>query len=713
VAVTGTFDVNSNSQTVGAITGAGNITLGATGALTSSTGSSVTFSGVISDAGSVTKAGAGVWTLSGSNTYTGTTTISAGTLKLGVNNALASTTPVAVTGTFDVNGKTQTIAALSGAGGVTLGAGALTSSFSGSSTYSGAVSGTGSLTKAGTGTLTLSGINTYTGATTVSAGTLSVTGSTTSSTTVAASATLKGTGTITGTVVVNGTMAPGASIGTTNIVGAYTQSTGSTLEVEFDTISTDLLNVTGTVTIEPGATLALFPTAGSYPAGTSFTIISSGGLLGSHFATVTTSDPSILPTVVYTGTEVQLLFELPVNPTSPFTNLVYLHNPGRVAAYLDTLSPATGSDLAQVFDLLRDLDGPQLTHALDQMQPSAFKDFMLIQEENLFLVEGSAASRLQVLNFSTCPNRAPGLTFWIDDAFQHNRQKNAARNAGYNANTMAVSVGMDTKFTDGFYVGTLLSFSEARARLLKSRGRGETQTFYGGVYGTAFTKTYFDLSTMVIGGTHRTHTRRNIAFPGLSRHAYGAFHGGEVLGHLDMGLRFKNRRQLLRPYVSGDYIYTHNSAFKEHGAESIDLSVKSSNSDVLRLEGGLGYSSCFCFQRSTGNLFIKAGLAHEERYLGRHYTARLRGQGGSFRVRGLAPDRYLLIPAIAYQQTFRKFALALRADGEFGRTFYSVNVGLQISLGQFSATCKGRGGVLTHRSQHDSTLQSDLSPFHF
>ena len=36
------------------------------------------------------------------------------------------------------------------------------------------ISGTGSLTQAGTGTLTLTGDNTYTGATTISAGTLSL-----------------------------------------------------------------------------------------------------------------------------------------------------------------------------------------------------------------------------------------------------------------------------------------------------------------------------------------------------------------------------------------------------------------------------------------------------------------------------------------------------------------------------------------------------------
>ena len=110
----------------------------------------VTFGGIITGTGNLVQLGSGTTILTADNTYSGGTTINAGTLQIGNGGAIGS-----ITGNVTDNGT-------------------LAFDRSDAVTFSGVISGTGALVQAGSGTLILTGNNTYTGGTTISTGTLQI-----------------------------------------------------------------------------------------------------------------------------------------------------------------------------------------------------------------------------------------------------------------------------------------------------------------------------------------------------------------------------------------------------------------------------------------------------------------------------------------------------------------------------------------------------------
>ena len=91
------------SETIGSLTGSGTLTNGGFRLTTGGDDTSTTFSGIATGMGGLTKEGIGTLTLSGANTYTGSTVVSAGTLD--VTGSLASSDiTVSVGGTLEVDG---------------------------------------------------------------------------------------------------------------------------------------------------------------------------------------------------------------------------------------------------------------------------------------------------------------------------------------------------------------------------------------------------------------------------------------------------------------------------------------------------------------------------------------------------------------------------------------------------------------------------------
>ena len=158
------------------------------GALVFDRSDDLTYSGVVSGMGTLTQVGVGTLVLTGDNTFTGNTTVSAGTLQLGSGGTTGS-----ILGNVLVNGT-------------------LALDHSDNLTYDGALSGNGTLLKLGANQVTITGnSSSFVGNMTVSAGTVFLDGTLGGNALVQSGGTLGGNGSLLGTTSVadGGHLAPG------------------------------------------------------------------------------------------------------------------------------------------------------------------------------------------------------------------------------------------------------------------------------------------------------------------------------------------------------------------------------------------------------------------------------------------------------------------------------------------------------------------------
>ncbi len=291
----------SNAYNLGGLQGSNNLALGGNTLNVGANNGNATYSGALSGGGAVVKSGTGTFTLGAASSYSGGTSITAGTVRLGLNNALLQSSPVSFgaassSGTLDLAGFNQTVHGLavnssvpggnvssqvigsSGAGGSVA-----TLTFSGaSSTFGGTIqdvvganNGQTTALTVSAGTLTLGGANTFSGPTAVNAGALYVNGSLSAggTVTVNGAATLGGMGSAGAVSVLNSGIIQGGQGGAgTFSPAALAFSGNATLNVNVSSSAGYApLDVTGSngLSTAPGSVLIyinnpVVPASGTY-----------------------------------------------------------------------------------------------------------------------------------------------------------------------------------------------------------------------------------------------------------------------------------------------------------------------------------------------------------------------------------------------------------------------------------------------------------------
>ena len=470
------------------------IALISSGNITPASGTTLTLGGTISGTKAVIYSGAGTTALTGSNSYSGTTTISAGTLTIGDGGTTGS---------------------LSTGSGITNNA---TLAFNRSNTltqgtdFASVISGTGTISQTGSGTTVLNGANTYSGATTASAGALNIQnntalGTTTGATSVTAGAALQVQGGLTAmaeNLTLNGTGVSNDGA-LRSISGANTLSgtvaLGSTgVRINSDTAATALTlsnaaGITGT-----GFNLTV--------GGAGDTVIS-GGIKTGAAATLTKDGNGTLTLAganTYTGATTisagSLLLQGGVGyATSGFaiaSNAVLELNTSATTGYSTATFSGAGT-LRKSGTGTTNWTGPIATFALDSDS--------LIDVQGGIFTGGSNANDVWTSNKSDL-NVAGGALF---ETVEANVRVDALSGSGVIATGYsgsgysALTIGVDSG--NGTFTGTLAS-GHSTGNITKIGTGTQTFTGAGGTYTGNLTLTdgVFSIDTIANGGLSTTLT---------------------------------------------------------------------------------------------------------------------------------------------------------------------------------------------------------------
>ena len=473
----------------------------------------MTFGGIISGSGKLVQLGSGTTILTADSTYSGGTTISAGTLQIGNGGTTGS-----IVGDVLDNG----LLALNHSGA--------------KKTFGGVISGTGSLVKLGTDILELTADNLYSGSTMIEDGVL------------IAGVPIAGQGTSfalgKGDVfLLAGTLrTPSFDPLIINVGGNYTQGPGGTLALGMAGINEqdyDHVQVGGKASLN--GTLAVSSLNNFRPsAGNAFEILHTNGVRTGEFAQVNDSlnnNPSLQLVDVYAPNGVAMFYiaTLPApgpNPTpKPPINVedpIALPpvNPEKPllpeAALLPILDP-TGEELTSLYeisfsgantqrfnlderfaDIQRGSTG--FTSNLPVPPPPSGKEAI-----------GQAKAPPPV--FEPTPQNRWGV--WANGWGDWVSADNDGAAKGYNFTTGGFIIGVDYRITDYFAIGLMGSYAYTRTNLQPS-GDIDVNTGRGGLYFT-----YFSHGFYINGAAYGGHNSYDTSRQGLLGAANGSTSGGE------------------------------------------------------------------------------------------------------------------------------------------------------------------------------------------
>ncbi|WAC26598.1 autotransporter domain-containing protein [Ancylobacter sp. SL191] len=643
-----------NSFTGGTTIASGQITLGHGGTTGSLVGDvrndgvlavnrsdTLILDGTLSGTGALVQQGWGTLILTGSNSYTGGTTITAGTLQIG-------------------NGGTQGWIL-----GPIVNEGALVYDLSSFYVFPAALTGSGTVTLTGGGSVLYAG-SAFAGPVFVEQASLELASGVTSASsfTVGAGGVLSGTGTIAAlTVNAGGVVAPGYSPGTLVVAGNAVFNAGSLYQVDVAPGQvSDVITVGGHATIADGAQLAVVGTPGSYANSWSFNVLSAaGGIIGT-FSGASSNFAFLDPVLSYSATEVEVTL---VRNDIPFWQEARTANERATAIGVETLGAgnpvydAVAAQLAgQAYAAFDALSGEIYASAETvMMQQSAYvRDAVNMRLRQSFGAGDSAGPATASLGTLPVVIWVTGVGGW-GDSFGDGNAATIANSIG------GVLAGFDAAFNANWRVGAFGGYSDSWFDVEDRASSGSMDSYTAGLYAGG----QYGPLALRMGGAYTWHdvsVARSVVFPGYEAGTSASYTTGETQIFGQIGYAFTVEDHRIEPFIGLAYVHLDDASAVETGA-SAALDVDSGGMDTVYGTLGVTLSKTFEVQGRSYTPSVTVGWQHAFGDITPQATMQFASGSEAFTISGvpIAEDALVLGASLAISLG-PTASLALIYDGQ-------------------------------------------------
>ena len=533
----------------------------------------------------LTKAGAGTLVLTGSNTYSGGTVITDGTLQVARDANLG-----AAGGSLLLNGGTlATTSSFETARATTVAqTGAIDVASNTALLLTGAFSGNGDFTKLGNGLLTLQGDNSgFTGQTRVSAGQLVINGQLGGSLTLGKGSMLGGNATVgsthsTLTVESGATLSPGNSIGLVSVNGDLVMQSGATFVVETDPAGSaaDRVHVTGNALLNGGSVVHI-GAAGNYGLQSNYTIMQVDGTLSGRFDTVASDFAFLTPSLAYDYHAGRVSLNLDRNDVV-MSLTGSTPNQRATAAAIDSMGMNSGHKLYNAVVSLPD-DKAVLHASFDQLsgEMHASAKTALLQES--FYLRDAMSGRLR--DASNAP------ASWLQAIGNWNHINSTSNTGSLTSSSGGFLMGIDAPTSNNWQLGLLAGYSRSSFDVKSRSSSGNSNNYHLGAY-TGGQWGALRLQGGLAYSWHNLTTRRSVAIPGFTDQLTARYDGHTAQAFVDLGYGIDTSAATLEPFVNLAYVNLRTNRYNESG-DAAALHAAGQTTDTTFTTLGLRASTTF------------------------------------------------------------------------------------------------------------------------